>query len=285
MGEKLWDVIILGGGPAGASAALYTARAGKSTLILARDEGALAKAERIDNFYGAAAGTSGPDLFREGLARARTAGAEVKKDEIFSFSREEEILVKGAAGEYRARALILAPGAKRLRPAGLNVQDYEGAGVSYCVVCDGFFFQGKRVALLGDGEYARHELAELANFTEDVTVLTNGGAGEFPGAKVRREPVEALYGDGRFEGVVLAGEKVPFDGLFIALGVAGAADFARKAGLFVEGDRIVTDAEKKTELPGVFAAGDCTERIKQVAVAAGSGAQAALSALQYLRKG
>ena len=119
----------------------------------------------------------------------------MKRDEIFSFSREEEILVKGAAGEYRARALILAPGAKRLRPAGLNVQDYEGAGVSYCVVCDGFFFRGKRVALLGDGEYARHELAELANFTEDVTVLTNGGAGEFPGAKVRREPVEALYGD------------------------------------------------------------------------------------------
>ncbi len=120
MREELWDVIILGGGPAGASAALYTARAGKRTLILARDEGALAKAERIDNFYGAAAGTSGPDLFREGLERAKAAGAEIKKDEIFSFSREEEILVKGAAGEYRARALILAPGAKRLRPAGLN---------------------------------------------------------------------------------------------------------------------------------------------------------------------
>ena len=114
------------------------------------------------------------------------------------------------------------------------------------------FLPGKAGRTAWRREYARHELAELANFTEDVTVLTNGGAGEFPGAKVRREPVEALYGDGRFEGVVLAGEKVPFDGLFIALGVAGAADFARKAGLFVEGDRIVTcllytsyDAEQK----------------------------------------
>ena len=285
MRERVWDVIVLGGGPAGSSAALYTARAGRSTLLVWRDEGALRKAERIDNFYGVDAGTSGKDLFEAGLARARDAGAVVQREEIFSFSKEEELLLRGAAGEYRARALILAPGAKRLRPAGLAVEEYEGAGVSYCAVCDGFFFRGKRIALLGDGAYARHELEVLTQFTSDVTVLTNGSEAEFPGATVRREKIDTLYGEGRFEGVILAGERVPFDGMFIALGVAGAADFARKAGLPVEGDRILTDETGATVLPGVFAAGDCTEQLKQVAVAAGSGARAALSALRYLQKG
>lgn len=280
------DVLILGGGPAGASAALYTARAGKNTLILTKDEGALKKAERIDNFYGTPAGTTGLELYRSGLEQAAALGAEVCTDEVFSFNKEgEEIVVTGAKESYRTRTLILATGSKRLRPPGLNVEKYEGAGVSYCVVCDGFFFRNKRVALLGNGEYARHELSELLNFTKDVTLLTNGMEGEFPGVSVRHERVEELYGTDKLEGVILNGERLPFDGLFIAVGTAGAADFARKAGLMVDGDRIVTDEDKKTVMPGVFAAGDCTEKIKQVSVAVGSGAIAALSALSYLKRG
>lgn len=283
-----YDVIIAGAGPAGISAALYTVRAGLSTLVIANGGGSLEKAKAIDNYYGFAESVSGAELLENGIAQARRMGCDIlTSEEITAVSWNGDYTVTTATGSYTGRTLILATGAKRDTVASLGLERFEGAGVSWCAVCDGFFHRGKAVAVLGAGDYAAHEAQVLLGVAAEVYVLTNGAqpAAMPEGARVIEAPVKELVGDGMLSGVRLAdGTELSLSGLFVAVGTAGGTELARKLGAPIKDGRIVVDANMATMLPGVFAAGDCVSRVGQVSIAVGQGAEAGLSAVAFLKK-
>ena len=282
------DALILGLGPAGVSAALYVLRAGFKAVLVGKDAGALVEAHKIENYYGLEAPLSGADLAKIGKKQAVALGAELFEDEVLDLMFDgSDFVASGLKGSYKGKACILATGAARKGRHLPGIADFEGKGVSYCAVCDAFFYRGKNVAVLGSGEYALHEASELWNLAASVTILTNGAAvtAEFP-ERVRLDSrkLKRVCGAEHFEGVELAdGEVLKFDGLFVALGSASATDLARKAGAAFEGGKLVLDAKMQTTVPGLFAAGDCTGGILQVAVAVGEGAKAGLSVNAFLR--
>ena len=287
------DVIIIGGGPAGVSAALYTARAGFKTIIIHKCGGALEKAEKIDNFYGCA-GVTGPALLEAGLNHAAEMGAKIICSEVVGIKWQEAgwtvSLAEGREdSSLTARALLLATGASRSTPAIPGLAAYEGKGVSHCAVCDAFFYKGKDVAILGSGPYAISEANELMPLVKSITFLTNGADPSVPlppDAAVRTEIIREVTGETRLTAVNLEpdGEIVPINGLFVAQGIAGATELARKAGAFIENGAVIVDKNMQTGIPGLWAAGDCTGGIKQIAKAVYEGAAAGMDIVRYLRE-
>ena len=283
------NVVIIGSGPAGISAALYTARAGVDTTVLTKGPGSLARAEGIENYYGVPGSISGAELERRGIEGAKEVGVKFVEAEAVGLTFTDKLTVETLSGEYPADAVILATGASRTAPPVPGLKDLEGRGVSYCATCDAFFYRGKDVAVMGSGEYALHEASALLPLAKSVTLLTGGAelTAQFPPEiTVRTEKVEAILGEDKVSGVRLAGgEELPLDGVFIALGVAGSTALARKMGAEVDGNKIVVDANMMTTIPGLFAAGDCTGGLLQVAKAVYEGAVAGNEAAKALRKG
>lgn len=282
------DGIIIGGGPAGLSAAIYLLRAGFSVKIIAKDFGALQKAEKIDNYFGFEMPVSGTELIRKGREQVLRLGASVCEDEVTGLSWNKDFIITTPNGKECSKTIILATGTQRKNPEIRNTARFEGCGVSYCAVCDAFFYRGKNVGVLGGGEYALNEVGELIGLAESVSLITNGTeiTAAFPkSVRIYEDPVEELFGNDRLEGVRFAGgEKLYIDGLFIAYGTAGATAFAKELGLLLKEGKIETDENMKTSIPGVFAAGDCTGGVLQVSKAVGDGAKAGLSAVEFLRK-
>lgn len=284
-------VVIIGSGPAGVSAALYTARAGIDTTVLTRGPGALARAEGIENYYGVPGPVSGAELERRGIEGAKAVGVQFVEAEAVGLTFTDKLTVETLSGDYPADAVILATGASRAAPPIPGLKALEGHGVGYCATCDAFFYCGKDVAVLGSGEYALHEASALLPLAKSVTLLTGGAplTAEFPPEiALCTEKVEAILGEeaGKVTGVRLAGgRELPLDGVFVALGVAGSTALARKMGAEVDGNRIVVDEHMMTTVPGLFAAGDCTGGLLQVAKAVYEGAMAGNEAAKALRKG
>jgi thioredoxin reductase (NADPH) len=297
------DAIIIGGGPAGATAAIYLARAGfKKTIVLYKDFGALEKAERVDNYYGASKIT-GIQMVERGLRQARAAGAKTYCEEILSVQKNPNgnLTVKSPYSLIEARAVLLATGTNRVAPDIPGLAEYEGRGVSYCAVCDGFFYRDKDVAVLGNDEYALHEINDLLPIAASVTLLTNGKEllKKPPSSvDVRTEKIREIIGGENkktlaiagvsnkiFNGVIFEnGEELSLSALFIAEGTAGGTELARKIGAAISGDVIKTDSEKRTSVSGLWAAGDCIGGLKQIVKAAHDGAEAGLSMVKYLRQ-
>ena len=283
-----YNVIIIGGGPAGVSAALYLARANIKTAIVENGPGALARAHKIENFYGIAA--SGIKLYAEGLEQARSLGVDIIQDEVLAVEYYDSFVLtlKHAAEPLPAPALILATGTKNVTLNLPGLVELEGKGISYCAVCDGFFFRKKKLAVLGHGAFALHEAEYLRHIAAEVTVLTNGqddSAAKAAGFATLTTPVTAVTGSERLEAVHFAdGSELEVSGLFIALGTADSTDMARKLGAQLDGRFIKVDADGATNIPGLFAAGDCIGGLKQVAKAVHDGAQAGLAAIKFLRK-
>ena len=271
------------------SAALYTARAGIDTTVLTRGPGSLARAEGIENYYGVPGSISGAELERRGIEGAREVGVKFVQTEAVGLTFTDKLTVEDPQRGLSADAVILATGASRTAPPIPGLKDLEGRGVSYCATCDAFFYRGKNVAVMGSGEYALHEASALLPLANSVTLLTGGAplTAEFPPEiAVRTEKVEAVLGEDKVSGVRLAGGgELPMDGVFIALGVAGSTALARKMGAEVDGSKIVVDANMMTTIPGLFAAGDCTGGLLQVAKAVYEGAVAGNEAAKALRKG
>ena len=226
---------------------------------------------------------------RRGIAGAKAVGVKFVTTEAVGLTYTDKLTVETLDGEFPADAVILATGASRAAPRIPGLAGLEGHGVSYCATCDAFFYRGKDVAVLGSGEYALHEAQALLPVAKSVTLLTNGQplTAEFPAeVTVKPQKVEALLGEERLSGVQLAGgEEVPLSGVFVALGVAGSTALARKLGAEVDGNRIVVDDKMQTTLPGLYAAGDCTGGLLQVAKAVYEGALAGSEAAKALRKG
>jgi len=289
------EVIIIGQGPAGLSAAIYTSRAGISTVILGCDPKVAGEYD-IDNYFGFPETISGKDLIDRGLNQALRFGATQTCDRVLAihFDDSGKYIVKTENDEYSACCIILATGVSRKKPDIPGLDKYEGKGISYCVSCDGFFFKGKNVIVAGEGIYAANQALELSHYTPHVSICTLGRRSEMSaeftaGLKERNIPlvekkISSLHGDPALEKVKFSdGEETEVSGIFIAIGDASSSDFARSLGVITEGNFIQVDREMKTNVPGIFAAGDCTGGFLQISVAVGEGAMAGKSAIDYVR--
>lgn len=293
------NIVIIGAGPAGISAALYAARGNMNPLVINNGIGALEKAEKIENYYGLEQPLSGKELYERGISQAEALGVRILDAEILGISGFDTFTVKTTAGDFDTVSVILATGGKRSAPKIPGLKDFEGRGVSYCAVCDAFFYRGKEVAVVGNGEFALHEAEELRNVTQDVTIYTDGKEPEFSREHpiaVNTMKIQAIEGDDKVSGLLMQSDTAaqdaeapessfyPADGVFVALGTAGSTEIARQMGAEItDKGNIKTDEEMATTIPGLFAAGDCTGGLLQVSKAVYEGSMAAISAGKYVR--
>lgn len=171
--NRHYDITIIGSGPAGLSAALYVKRAGLTCTVIGKDGGALEKAEKIENYFGTGA-ISGAELVKRGVEQAKELGADIFREEVFSLGWNGDYTVSCSEDNFVSPAVIIATGSARKSVNIPGIKEFEGKGVSYCAVCDAFFYRGKDVAVLGNGAYALHEIGDLSGVAESVTLLTNG---------------------------------------------------------------------------------------------------------------
>ena len=282
-----YDVIIIGAGPAGVSAGLYTKRANKKTLIIYNNESSLEKATKIENYYGFENGISGEKLYKKGIEQAKNLGINVKKEEVIKIDKIKDIFeVKTVNENYTAKNVVLATGNKKNKPDIKNIEKFDGKGVSYCAICDGFFYRGKDVVVIGNGNYAIAETNDLINIVNHVTILTNGK--KIPEFRAENVDIEnrkavAIEGNDNVESVELDdGTKLKTDGVFVAQGVAGSTDFARKIGALVKNEKIVVNEKMQTTVEGLYACGDCIGGTLQVAKAVNDGMIAGIDIIKNM---
>ena len=301
------DIIIIGAGPAGLTAAIYALRANKSVLILEKSSfgGQMTFSPKIENYPGFIS-VSGTELADSLVEQALSQGAEVELEEVTEIvlNQDGTKTVKTDCGEHTARAVIVATGAKHRLLGAKGETELVGNGISFCAVCDGAFHAGKKIAVIGGGNSALQEAILLSDLCESVTVIQNldGFTGEQRLAEqlMSKPNVKAIFGtvvteflsaDGELCGLVAknvaSGEetKMDFEGVFVAIGLA--PDTAIAEGL-AERDKwgyIVSDEKCLTATEGMFVAGDCrTKGVRQIATAIADGATAALAAISYLDK-
>lgn len=282
------DVIVIGNGPAGIAAAIYALRSGMDTMVIGKDKGSLERAGLIENYYGFPEPVPGIVLIESGIEQAKKLGAVFVEDEVVGLGYMGKLLVRAKSGEHEADALVLATGSSRKKPELIGLKELEGSGVSYCATCDAFFYKQKDVAVLGNGEYALSEAKELAHVASSVTILTNGMNMEADvpeNIRLNTKEIDRLEGTEKLECVKFKdGTLISVAGAFIALGVAGSSELARMMGVQTSGAEIVVNEKMETNVPGVFAAGDCTGGWLQVNKAVYEGAKAGFEAVKYVRK-
>ncbi|THB62894.1 MAG: NAD(P)/FAD-dependent oxidoreductase [Desulfovibrio sp.] len=289
------QLVIIGAGPAGLSAGIYTARAGIDTLILGCAP-KIAGDYDIDNYFGFPETISGKELMERGRKQAERFGAAMRCERVVGVHHGDNgrFIVKTEKNEIETCGVVLATGVSRIRPGISNLDDFDGKGVSYCVSCDGFFYRNKPVMVVGEGVFAANQALELTQYTPDVAVCAQGKEltmGEDFQAKLREADipilpgkVERLEGDNGLERVVFDnGSSHDVHGLFVAMGEASSLDFAFSLGVERKGVFLVADQEQKTNIDGIFAAGDCVGNFLQISVAVGEGAKAARSAIKHVK--
>lgn len=289
------DVIIIGGGPAGSSAAIYTARAGQETLVFDKGGGTTRDVETIENYLGFPDGITGPEVVDLGQEHAERFGAEFVEEEVIRVGQDGmRYSVETNQDEYTAEGLIIASGGSYKTPGVGNIDEFENQGVSHCVECDAFFYQDQTVGVIGAETYAAKEALLLLDYTDDVTLYTNGSEPEMDqelvsrlddeGIQLVEKPMEEVAGNGELERAIFRdGEEVELDGLFVAVGQAGGQDLAEMLGLPTDGNYIEVDEELNAGMEKVYAAGDCIGGNRQVASSVGEGADAAINLLEEMR--
>lgn len=283
----MYDAIIVGAGPAGISASLYIKRANLKVLVLYYGESELEKAHKIDNYYGFKNGITGKDLYEAGIEQAKNLGIEVRKEEIINIEMTDDLkfIVKTTERNYDCKTVIIATGNKKERPNIKGIEDFEGKGISYCAICDGFFYRGKNVVVIGDGNYAIHEANDLAGIAENIKILTNGnGKPNTDKFEIDDRKIKQIHGEKKVSSIEFEdGKFLNIDGIFIAQGIAGGNDFAKKLGIILNKNNIVVNENMETNVKGIFACGNLTGGLLQVNKAVYEGAKAGLQAIQFIR--
>ncbi|MBS3781422.1 MAG: FAD-dependent oxidoreductase [Candidatus Thermoplasmatota archaeon] len=297
----MYDVLIVGTGPAGYTAAIYSARYNLDTIQIGEMPGGLiSEAPEVCNYPGFES-ISGMELSNKMEEQTKELGVEVVYDEVIEIKGEDlDFKVKAKRDEYEAKKIILATGQERRRLGLDRENEFKGKGVSYCATCDAAFYDDKVVGVVGGGDAALASALLLSDHAEKVYILYRRD--EF----FRPEPirvkeieqreniesvfevnVENLVGEEKLEAVELDNsEKLEMDGLFIEIGSIPNSDLAEDLGInLTEEDYIITDEERRTNIPGVYGAGDVIDSpLKQGITAAGQGAEAASTAYEELKK-
>lgn len=302
--QELYDIIIIGGGPAGLAAGLYGARSRARTLILERGEwgGQAATTEELENYPGSVEQPTGPEITSRMKKQAKEFGAEMKAETVTELQLEGKIKkVVTDSAEYQTRTIIIATGAKPRMLGCPGELELRGKGVSYCATCDADFFTDLRVVVVGGGDSAIQEAIYLTKFAEKVTVIHRRD--QLRAAKSLQEKafqndkmdfiwdsvVDEIKGDGIVEKVVVRNVKtnelaeVETDGVFMFVGYDPVSDLVKGMMDMDARGYIVTDENMNTSVEGVFAAGDVrVKSLRQVVTAASDGAVAAVSAEHYI---
>jgi thioredoxin reductase (NADPH) len=298
------NVIVVGSGPAGYTAALYTARADLAPLVFEGSQygGALMNTTEVENFPGFPEGIVGPELMHQIRAQAERFGAELVSDDVTEVDLTGPVkVVRTHGGEYTADAVILAMGSAYRKLGVPHEDELSGRGVSWCATCDGFFFRDKDIAVVGGGDTAMEEATFLTRFAKSVTVVHRRDAlraSKIMAERAMKDPkmrwawnseVVDIHGDGAVSGVRLrdtvTGEERNLDvgGLFIAIGHEPRSELVRGQVDLDDEGYVLTTTGTQTNLAGVFAAGDLVDHTyRQAITAAGTGCQAALDAERYL---
>jgi thioredoxin reductase (NADPH) len=306
MEEKIYDVIIIGAGPAGMTAAVYTSRANLSTLMMERGVpgGQMANTEEIENYPGFDS-ILGPDLSNKMFDHAKKFGAEYAYGDIKEIidGKEFKTIIAGKK-EYKARAIIITTGAEYKKIGVPGEQELGGRGVSYCAVCDGAFFRDKELVVVGGGDSAVEEGVYLTRFASKVTIVHRRDQlraqkilqdRAFANEKISfiwNSTIKQINGtDGKVSGVTLVntqnGEESEFktDGVFIYIGMLPLTKPFLNLGITNENGYIETNDVMETKVPGIFAAGDVREKtLRQVVTATGDGSIAAQAVQHYVEE-
>lgn len=308
--ENVYDLIIIGAGPAGLSAGLYGARAKMKTLIIEKDKngGQIVTTEEVANYPGSIPNATGPSLIARMVEQCREFGADMVKDTILDTDLESDIKVlKGEKGEYKAKAILIATGASPRKLGAPGEKELTGKGVSYCATCDGDFFTDFEVFAIGGGDTAVEEGMFLTKFARKVTIVHRRDelrCAKSIEEKARKNPkidiwfdtgVKEIKGDGILESIVFentkTGEIFEYQadendgtmGLFVFVGYLPQTDLFKDKLTVNKQGYIITDSEMRTNIPGVFAAGDCREKsLRQVVTATADGAIAVIAAERYI---
>jgi len=307
----LYDVVIIGAGPAGLTAAIYTGRALLSTLVLEKTVpgGQLNETEFVENYPGFEEKVAAAELMDQMRKQAERMGALITIEQATGIeSIDNHYRIEGTKSTFEARTVIIASGSQPRELPVEGAKRLKGRGVSYCATCDGYFFQGKRVLEVGAGDSGFEEALFLTKFAESVGILVRHPeddphalrASPILQRRAKENPkitflwntvVEQVSGEDRLTGVLLKDlatgevEETKVDGLFVNIGHIPETDYLRATVELDENGFVLTDDHLRTNLPGVFAAGDVrivASRYAQAVVAAGDGAIAAIEAEKYL---
>lgn len=308
--SEVYDILIIGAGPGGLAAGMYSARSKLKTVILEKGNpgGQAARTEELENYPGFSRGTTGPGLMAAMEEHAKSFGAEILNEEVIDLDLEGSIkLVKTKSGrEYQARVVILALGAV---PKSLEIKGeatHRGKGVSYCATCDADFFEELDVVVVGNGDAAVEEAMYLTKFAETVTLIVRREEGDlrcnktsaeraFSNPKIQwvwNSVLEEIKGDGLVDSVVIKNTKtgelseLETNGVFFFVGTIPKTEMLRGKVELNDQEYILTNDLMATSVPGVYAAGDARAKVfKQVVTAASDGAIAAMAAEKYLAEG
>lgn len=295
------DVVIVGCGPAGLSAAIFCGRANLKTVIIGLPEKSQVQiAMHIENYFGFPEGVDGPILIKKGIEQAEHFGVTIIKDEVVAATVQKKneknyFIIKSSGGqEFGCHALLIATGTP-IKLSGIKGEDrFTGKGITYCVSCDGPLYKNKKIAVVGNGNHAAESALEALSYTSNVEIIGNANDFTFSSdykkeleknnIKLVPEKVKEFNGENFLKSIILwDGTEMIFDGVFMASGVVGALDFASNLGLEIKNSTLVVDDNNMTSLPGVFAAGNCEGRCRQIAKNVGDGCNAAINVIRYLR--
>jgi len=302
--SKVYDCIIIGGGPAGLSAGLYAARSKMDTIIIEKEKygGQIVTTDEVDNYPGSMENATGPILTDRMRDQAKQFGTNFLKDEITEVDFSSEIkLIKGIKDTYQAKTVIIASGASPRLGGFLKELEFRGKGVSYCATCDADFFTDLEVVVIGGGDSALTESIYLTKFASKVTIIHRRDelrAAKSIQDKAFKNPkinfiwdsvVEEAEGEAILEKIVVRNlktknaEEYKTDGVFVFVGYLPISEVFKGKIKMNEGNYIIGDQDMNTDVPGVFVAGDIREKsLRQVITAAADGAIAATTAERYL---
>jgi thioredoxin reductase (NADPH) len=301
---EIYEVIVIGGGPGGLTAGLYTSRARLRTLLIesALFGGQMTTTELIENYPGFPQGVSGDELSRLMEDQARKFGMETVAQEVVKLSLEGDVkVVQTYESTYRCEALIISTGAEYRKLGVPGEEEFAGKGVSYCATCDGAFFRDSRVVVVGGGDSALTEALFLTKFAKELTIIHRRDA--LRGTKIYQERafanpkikflwnsiVQEIKGDSVVRSIIVknvkTGEIKEFEteGTFLFVGLVPRTQFLKGIVRMDEGGYVITNDQCETSEKGIFAVGDCRKKLlRQIATAVGDGATAAFAAEKFL---
>jgi len=296
----MYDIIIIGGGPAGLSSGIYASRLGAKTLILEKltPGGQITLSSEIENYPGICEVKSGIEFMACWPEQAKKFGCEIKSEEATKLTMEnEKWKINTLKNEYEAKAVIVATGSTPKRAGFEGEEEFIGRGVSYCAVCDGFFYKDKVVAVIGGGDTALEEALYLSKIAKKVYLIHRRDKFRAAPSTQKRvfntenieiiynETVKKVFGKEFVEGIILSSKELKVDGVFVFVGMKVNNELVKDLTKLNEWGEVMVDLNMKTSLDGLYAAGDIRENsVKQVVAAAGDGSIAAINAVKYIER-